>query len=145
MTLSPSVIFHSHSRLDNVFSGCGRTIEQTIRDCLTGRTTPDHIPQICVLQLPPVESDPGAPRFVSLNNRRLYVYKELLRLDKLKSGVITVRLRMATKKEAEKYRKQTLVPQARIKKVSARVEVGTGGKTQVAQVGAQESASGEHD
>ena len=114
--LSPSVIFHSHSRLDNIFSGCGRTIEQTLRDCLEGRTKPENIPHICVLQLPPLEGVPDAPRFVSLNNRRLYVFKELQRVGRLVGGVIPVRIRPSNKKETEKYRKQTLVCQARIKR-----------------------------
>ena len=113
-TLSPDLIYHSHSRLEGVFSGCGKTIEGTLQDLMTGRIPPDAIPLISVLQLP--TPTPDSPRFVSLNNRRLYVFKELHKANKLKDGLITCRCRVATKKEAEKYLKQTLALNARIKK-----------------------------
>ena len=131
--LSPDLIYHSHSRLEGVFSGCGKTIEGTLQDLLTGRIPPDAIPLISVLQLP--TPTPDSPRFVSLNNRRLYVFKELHKANKLKDGLITCRCRVATKKEAEKYLKQTLALNARIKKappspgkgVSKKLTPGGGG------------------
>ena len=76
LTLSPSGIYFSHSRLDTKFSGCGKDIATTLAEILAGHTPVQAIPLITVLE---VEG-----RHISLNNRRLYLFKELLRLGRLR-------------------------------------------------------------
>jgi hypothetical protein len=95
ISLSPSAIYFTHSRLDEKFSGCGKRISDTLQEVLSGQTRVEAIPHITVLAV-------GA-RYVSLNNRRLFLFKELLRLGRLPGGEVPCRLKKATPKEEKKY------------------------------------------
>ena len=65
--LDPLCIRFTHSRIRPTFSGCGRTIEQTMNEIRAGAITPADLPRITVIPLEDGES------YCSLNNRRLYV------------------------------------------------------------------------
>ena len=95
VSLSPALIYFSHSRLDTKFSGCGKDIATTLAEILCGQTRVEAIPLITVLE---VEG-----RFISLNNRRLYLFKELLRLGRLPGGEVQCRSQKPTAKELKKY------------------------------------------
>ena len=114
LKLSPSVIYFSHSRLDSRFSGCAKDIGTTLSEIVSGVTPLSAIPLITVLE---VEGAEGG-RYVSLNNRRLYLFKELLRLGRLPGGEIQVRIKKPTAKEAKKY-SGTLALTAKLSKCGA--------------------------
>lgn len=82
------------------FSGCGRRIEDTIQSIVEGTTSVDDLPKITVLR------GEGGHLF-SLNNRRLYTFKQLRQLGALEnrtpSNTINVRIKSALPREIKKY------------------------------------------
>jgi hypothetical protein len=108
VSLSPSEIYFSHSRLDTKFSGCGKDIGTTLAEILSGQTRIEQIPLITVLGVD--------GRYISLNNRRLYLFKELLRLGRLPGGQLQCRLQKPTPKELKKYTGATLALAAKLNK-----------------------------
>ena len=68
-----SILF-THSRVSRWFSGCGMRLEDTLALILDGKLDATQLPMITVL------GSPDAPGVLfSLNNRRLWVFKELQR------------------------------------------------------------------
>jgi len=74
MDVDPRRVRFAHSKIKPVFSGCGRTIEQTLGEIRGGKTRVSDLPMITVL-LGPLDPDDGQQWFFSLNNRRLFVLK----------------------------------------------------------------------
>ncbi|CAN0553079.1 unnamed protein product [Laminaria digitata] len=74
--VDPRRVRYAHSKIRPVFSGCGRTIEQTLGEIRGGKIRASDLPMITVLFGPtdPTTTD-GQTCFFSLNNRRLYVLK----------------------------------------------------------------------
>lgn len=72
--VDPRRVRYAHSKIKPIFSGCGRTIEQTLDEIRGGKTLPTDLPAITVI-LGPVDPVDGQPCFFSLNNRRLFVFK----------------------------------------------------------------------
>lgn len=95
--LDPSQIYFTHSKISRSFSGCGRKVEDTIDDILSGRLRLECLPQITVIQ--------SKEHIYSLNNRRLYVLKHLRDVGFLTSSVnmVKCRLKAAKEREKEKY------------------------------------------
>jgi hypothetical protein len=92
--VDPTPIYFTFSRIRPQFS-CGRLVNDTLTELLEGRLKPSELPSIAVLT--------DGKHMYSLNNRRLYVFKELR-----KAGLVTevpVRLRPVpqTKRMATKY------------------------------------------
>lgn len=80
-----------------VFSGCGRTIQNTIEAIISGSMSVAALPIITVLTS-------GDGHFYSLNNRRLYVIKYLRENGYLEpSNTINVRLKTPLAREVKKY------------------------------------------
>ena len=50
--LDPNEIAFSYKKLSPTFSGCGRSLRQTLADILEGRTKAEDLPLIAVLALP---------------------------------------------------------------------------------------------
>lgn len=69
MILDPRIIYFTHSRIRDTFSGCGRTIAQTESEILSGTLKVSDIPMITVLF--------DGARYYSHNNRRLFLFKKL--------------------------------------------------------------------
>lgn len=74
MEVDPRRVRFAHSRIKPIFSGCGRTIEETLDEIRAGKTAPSDLPKITVI-LGPVDKQDGQQWFFSLNNRRLFVFK----------------------------------------------------------------------
>lgn len=93
--LDPSVIYFTFSRIRPVFS-CGRTIDSTYEQFISGELSPTDLPLLCVFT-------DGEGRYYSQNNRRLFLYKKLQSEGKL--SVVPVRLRPlpSTKRMGHKY------------------------------------------
>ena len=80
-----------------MFSGCGKSIRDTIDEITSGATAPAELPFITVLTS-------GNGNFYSLNNRRLYVLKYLRANGYLEpSNTIRVRLKTPLPRELKKY------------------------------------------
>lgn len=91
-------VFFTHARIRPFFSGCGRRLVDTLRSIEEGETKLEALPQITILATPTSSTD---GLYFSLNNRRLWVLKQL----KAKGIIETVRVRVkdALTRELEKY------------------------------------------
>ena len=86
----------THSKVFPNFSGCGVTLEETLRRLLCGEMDITKLPKITVVQ-----SSTHPNVYYTLNNRRLWVLKELRCADIISS--VVVRLRQMTPREQTKY------------------------------------------
>lgn len=73
--LNVAEIYFSHSKIRNRFTGCSKLLQETLDEIIAGKTTIEDIPMISVIY--------DGIRYFSLNNRRLWVFKELAKLGKL--------------------------------------------------------------
>lgn len=107
MYISPSRVRFQHSKIRPVFSGCGRSVTETLEEMRQGKLEPGDLPPIQVL-IGPDENDGLGPWYFSLNNRRLWVlkqcHKEGLLDNERYNNKIPVRVRMPKSgAEAERY------------------------------------------
>ncbi|KAI8914375.1 hypothetical protein EDD86DRAFT_273454 [Gorgonomyces haynaldii] len=100
MDIDPAIIYFTHSKIRNRFSGCGKLLQETLEEILNGTTTVAQIPKIRVIY------DQETDRYYSLNNRRLWLFKQLKQLGKL--DTILVELRRPETKQEARLGKQTL-------------------------------------
>lgn len=80
--VDPSEIFFTHSKIRYRFSGCGKTIEETISELRSGLTKIDKIPKITVYY--------DGSNYFTQNNRRLFCYKICKAEGLLPDGLIEV-------------------------------------------------------
>lgn len=71
MELRPSEIYFTHSKIRGQFTGCGKRLEETLQELIDGTTKISDIPKIKVIV------DPETGKYFSMNNRRLWVFKQL--------------------------------------------------------------------
>lgn len=76
--LDPSIIYFTHSKLRKKFSD-GKLVEETLKEILDGNLKVEDLPKIKVMY------DPATERYISMNNRRLWVIKQLNSLGKCQS------------------------------------------------------------
>ena len=98
MDVDVDYVYFTHSRIRPFFSGCGRRLKDTLASIEEGATALETLPQITILATPTSSKD---GLYFSLNNRRLWVLKQL----KAKGVIETVRVRVkdALPRELEKY------------------------------------------
>lgn len=96
--IDPSVIFYTHSKIRKRFTGCSKLIAETYDEIVSGATLITDIPLIRVIY--------SNDRYFSLNNRRLFLFKELQRAGKLME--VEVELRQPTSKSEIRLTTQTL-------------------------------------
>lgn len=106
--LKPSQIYFTHSVISSQFTGCGKLIEESLIEIINGDTQISDIPKIKVFYC---QQKNGDIKYLSENNRRLWLFKELERLGKL--DYIQVRLEKTTK---DKYVNNTYSLNAKFKK-----------------------------
>lgn len=95
--IDPAVVYFTHSKIRPAFSGCGRRIQDTVDEILTGIKTVSELPFITVLTS-------GDGHYYSLNNRRLYVLKHLRSIGFLEpTNTVRVRLKTPLPREVKKY------------------------------------------
>ena len=104
--INPSVIYFTHARIRPFFTGCGRRVEDTLMDIRNGSLAVDSLPKITVIC--------NGGNYYSLNNRRLYVLKELRSSGTLM--VIKARLKVALDREKDRYTVERMSLTARIMK-----------------------------
>jgi hypothetical protein len=104
--IDPAQVHFTFARIRPVFS-CGRRIvEDTMQQILGGELDIARLPTIQVLY--------DGEHYYSMNNRRLYLFKELQRVGFLKTVVARVEPVPATKRMQSKYSPETCRLQARL-------------------------------
>jgi hypothetical protein len=96
LLVDPERVRFQHSRIRAQFSGCGRSVTETLESIRRGEMSPSDLPPIQVL----VGDDNW---YFSLNNRRLWVLKRCREEGLLANNQIRVRVR-APKSSAEAAR-----------------------------------------
>ena len=109
--IDPQCIRFTHARIRPFFTGCGRRIEDTLADIIEGKMSVNELPKITVIL--------NEGTYFSLNNRRLYVLKELRCKGLLKGNVIKARLKVALEREKDKYKIERCSLLAKIMKENA--------------------------
>lgn len=95
--VDPSVIRFQHARIRPFFSGCGRSVTETLKEAS------ENI-EIAKQKIPPIQTLFIDGEYYSLNNRRLWVWKEC----QSKGLVQKIRVRVRNpKSEAERQRYTT--------------------------------------
>ncbi|EDQ89460.1 uncharacterized protein MONBRDRAFT_7918 [Monosiga brevicollis MX1] len=108
--VDPRQIRFAHARIKPMFSGCGRTLAQTLEELRDGTTKVTDIPTVTVMVRP--DDDPTLPAwYYSLNNRRLYVFKQLREEGIL--DTIPVRVRGMKPHEVARYTPDNCALQAK--------------------------------
>lgn len=67
--IDPDIIYFTHSRIRNRFTGCNKLIDENIEEIKTNKISPNDLPYITVYY------DHKSGSYFSQNNRRLYVFK----------------------------------------------------------------------
>ena len=95
-------LYYTHARVRPFFSGCGRRLEDTLQQILSGAMTLDQLPRLTVMTNECART--GKMHLYCLNNRRLWVLKELYSKGYFSNGrLLRVRLKEATGKEQGRY------------------------------------------
>lgn len=68
MLIDPNIIYFTHSKIRETFSGCGKTIETTYNEISSGKISISSIPKIKVIF--------DGVNYYSKNNRRLFLFKK---------------------------------------------------------------------
>jgi len=98
----------THARVYARFSGCATLVEDTLAQMIDGRLSIEKLPMITVLQ-----SDTDPQVYYSLNNRRLWVLKQLRNMDRFTH--VAVRVRKMQPHENKKYTTERCMLEARLK------------------------------
>lgn len=98
--VDPELVRFQHSRIRPYFSGCGRSVHETLELIQKGDLTPNDLPAILVI---PIENQ----SYVSLNNRRLWVLKQCRRQGLLEKQNNLIRVRIRYPKSANERERYT--------------------------------------
>lgn len=93
--INPNIVYFTHSRVRPQFTGCNKVIADTIQEIVEGRTRISDIPMITV-----IEND---GHYFSLNNRRLFMFKELCKMGLIPAEGIQCFIKPALERERERY------------------------------------------
>ena len=105
-----SVVRFTHSRVQPFFSGCGIRLEDTLEQLTSGRMALEDLPTITVI----ANSSADVTFFVSLNNRRLWVLKQLHDQGYFGNRTIKVRVKKVLPREVNRYAIDRCVLNAKI-------------------------------
>mmetsp|Transcript_27314 Transcript_27314/g.38415 ORF Transcript_27314/g.38415 Transcript_27314/m.38415 type:complete len:258 (-) Transcript_27314:6747-7520(-) len=99
--IDPARIRFQHARIRPYFSGCGRSVMETLESIRRGELSPADLPPIQVIVGP---EDSTGIWYFSLNNRRLYVLKRCREEGLLENDLVRVRVRQVkSENEMERY------------------------------------------
>lgn len=76
--LKPDIIYFTHSKIRNRFTGCGKYLTETYDEIVKNPDLINKIPKIKVIY------NSETNEFYSMNNRRLWVFKKLYEDKKIK-------------------------------------------------------------
>ncbi|KAL3939867.1 MAG: hypothetical protein SGARI_001210, partial [Bacillariaceae sp.] len=108
MYIDPAQIRFQHSKIRPVFSGCGRSVEQTLQDIRDGKIHVTDLPPIQVLVGPAPNDTEQQQWYFSLNNRRLWVLKRLREEGLLEQYDNKVLVRVRTPKSEQERQRYTI-------------------------------------
>lgn len=112
LMVDPCRVRFQHARIRPYFSGCGRSVTETLDSIREGVLSPSDLPPIQVIVGP--ESEDG-PWYFSLNNRRLWVLKRCREEGLLPNNKIYVRVRKPkSEQESARYSLQNCALEAKI-------------------------------
>lgn len=97
VTLDPLSVYFTHSKIRDTFTGCNKTIDQTLQEIRNGTTKITDIPLIKVYT--------DGQNYFSQNNRRLYLFKTCRSENLLPNNTVQVRLEYLPSNK--KYSSQT--------------------------------------
>ena len=97
--VDPRNVRFTHSKIRPQFSGCGKLLEETLAEIVSGKLRPEDLPMITVHLLEDGQT------YCSLNNRRLWIFKQCREMPDLKFVSIKVRLKplLSSKRNQDKY------------------------------------------
>ncbi|KAJ9460061.1 NEDD8-specific protease 1 [Diplonema papillatum] len=98
VAVDPAAVRFTHSRIRPQFS-CGRRVEGTLEDLASGKTTVVDLPPITLISASGGDEGP----FFSLNNRRLYVLKQLRHRGLITTVDARIKPAADSKRERERY------------------------------------------
>lgn len=112
ISVDPARVRFQHARIRTHFSGCGRSVIETLNEIREGKLKPADLPLIQVLVGP--IADDGERWYFSLNNRRLWVLKRCREEGLLENNQIRVRVRAPkSSSELERYSLQNCALEAK--------------------------------
>ena len=95
-----SIVCFTHARVRPYFSGCGIRLEDTLQSLASGAMKVEDLPMITVIS----NAGPdGTPFLFSMNNRRLWVLKQLLAQGYFSDRTLRVRVKDPLLREVERY------------------------------------------
>ncbi|KAI9351209.1 hypothetical protein BDR26DRAFT_850663 [Obelidium mucronatum] len=103
MEIDPEIIYFTHSKIRKNFSGCGRLLTDTLEQIRSGALSVSDLPLIRVIF--------DGTKYYSMNNRRLWVMKELKKSGHL--STVVVELRPAVSNSEKRLGQNTLSLTAR--------------------------------
>ena len=118
ITIPVDSIYFTHSKIYPNFSGCGKKIVDTIEEITSGKIKASDLP---IITVHPCSSNPEA--FFSLNNRRLYVFKELMKMGELKEIEVRLKPLPAGKRNQDRYTEEKCSKNCRIMKKKEKEDV----------------------
>lgn len=100
--IDPAEIRFTHARIRPVFSGCAKQVTETLAELVDGRLRLRDLPMITIVS---GASDGVSPPYFSLNNRRLWVLKQLRDRSLLPDNKVLVKLKppQDTRRLRDKY------------------------------------------
>lgn len=114
LDIDPERLRFQHSKIRSIFSGCGRSLQETLDAIREGELSPHDLPPIQVI-VGPDENDGKGPWYFSLNNRRAWVLKRCREENLIKNNLIRVRYRKPkTPAEAARYSLENCAIDAKI-------------------------------
>ena len=115
--IDPARCRFQHSKIRPYFSGCGRSVHETLENIIEGKTKISDLPPIQVLVGDKGMDDDKGPWYFSLNNRRLWVLKRLREeghLEKFGNKVAVRVRRPKSQQEKERYTLKNCALEARL-------------------------------
>jgi hypothetical protein len=112
LMVDPARVRFQHARIRPYFSGCGRSVLETLEEIRQQKISPSDLPPIQVIVGPETEDGPW---YFSLNNRRLWVLKRCREEGLLPNNQIYVRVRKPkSEQEGARYSLQNCALEAKI-------------------------------
>ena len=108
ISIDPRHIRYQHSRIRPHFSGCGRSVHQTLEDIRQDKIKPTDLPPIQVLVGRSEHNNKVGPWYFSLNNRRLWVLKQCREEGLLERDGNLIRVRVREAKSAAELERYTV-------------------------------------
>ncbi|AYV75230.1 MAG: hypothetical protein Terrestrivirus1_104 [Terrestrivirus sp.] len=106
--IDPDIIYFTHSRIRQRFTGCNKTLDETLNEIKNNVISVHDLPRITVYY------DNKSDAYFSQNNRRLWVYKYCKKNNLLNNSNNTIGVLIKPMPLNKKYSKETCSLNAKI-------------------------------